>query len=98
MPDSDKLPKFQDQDSPPSPAGSDILRYRRIIIIGSHILAFALSLLLSFLVTSNMQFRLSWLSGQFPQLLIAFIVIKLVIFAFLSSSAAGGDTPEYLIL
>jgi FlaA1/EpsC-like NDP-sugar epimerase len=38
------------------------------------------SLMLSFLVTSNMQFNIRWLTGQYPVLLVFFVAVKIVIF------------------
>ncbi|MGA2172544.1 MAG: nucleoside-diphosphate sugar epimerase/dehydratase [Sedimentisphaerales bacterium] len=57
-----------------------LLRFRRPLIILAHIVVFAASLMLSFLVASNMQFNPKWLAEQYPVLLVAFIAVKLVIF------------------
>jgi len=57
-----------------------LLRFRKPLIILAHIIVFAASLMLSFLLASNMQFRRSWLVEQYPLLLVFFIVIKLVVF------------------
>lgn len=57
-----------------------MLRFRRPLIVLAHVLVFAASLLLSFLVASNMQFRRDWLVEQFPFLLLLFIVVKVPIF------------------
>ncbi len=57
-----------------------LMRYRRVLIIFAHIAAFAASLMLSFLVANNMQFRRDWLIAQYPSLLFFFIIIKLVVF------------------
>jgi FlaA1/EpsC-like NDP-sugar epimerase len=82
MPDSDKQPKTENSDNIYAPLPKDeLLKYRRLIIIGAHIAAFAFSLLLSFLVTFNMQFRSDWLLYQYPQLLAGFIIVKLIVFA-----------------
>ncbi|MBN2020331.1 MAG: polysaccharide biosynthesis protein [Sedimentisphaerales bacterium] len=59
---------------------SRLLRYRKPLIICAHIFVFASSLLLSFLVTSNMQFRPEWLKEQFPLLLLFFVVVKFAVF------------------
>jgi FlaA1/EpsC-like NDP-sugar epimerase len=81
MPSSDKQPKAENRNDTSVPLPSlDLLKYRKAIIIGSHIGVFACSLLISFLVTSNMQFKSDWLLNQYPQLLIAFILIKLGVF------------------
>jgi len=59
-----------------------LLRFRKQLIVLAHLAAFAVSLLLSFLVTSNMEVRRNWLFSQYPLLLLFFLVIKLPIFAF----------------
>jgi FlaA1/EpsC-like NDP-sugar epimerase len=59
-----------------------LLRFRKHLIVLAHLAAFAISLLLSFLVTSNMEVRRNWLFSQYPLLLLFFLVIKLPIFAF----------------
>ncbi|MHC4076466.1 MAG: hypothetical protein ACYSRZ_08665 [Planctomycetota bacterium] len=41
-----------------------LLRYRKVLIIASHIVVFAVSLMLSFLLASNMQFSHSWLADN----------------------------------
>ena len=46
----------------------------------AHLVVFAVSLMLSFLVASNMQIRAEWLVGQYPILLVFVLVIKTVIF------------------
>ena len=57
-----------------------ILRYRKQIIVLVHACAFALSLLLAFLIARNMQFSRDWFIVQYPKLLVGFVVVKLVIF------------------
>ena len=61
-----------------------LLRYRKPLIILAHIIAFAASLMLSFLLAHNMQFRPAynpdWLVRQYPLLLLFFIIIKLLVF------------------
>ncbi len=59
-----------------------LLRFRKQLIVLAHLVTFAISLLLSFLVTSNMEVRRIWLFGQYPLLLLFFLIIKLPIFAF----------------
>lgn len=61
---------------------STLLAYRKPLVILAHIIAFALSLLFSFLVAGNMQFRSSWLIEQYPVLLIIVLVVKLLIFGY----------------
>jgi len=57
-----------------------VLKFRRPLIIFTHIFAFAGSLLLSFLLTRNMRFSRDWLVEQYPHLLFFVILIKLLIF------------------
>jgi FlaA1/EpsC-like NDP-sugar epimerase len=68
-----KVPEF----STPFPA--TLLRIRRPLIVLAHIIAFAASLILSFLVVQNMQFRAEWLE-LYPALLLFFLIIKLPVF------------------
>jgi len=63
---------------------SALLRFRRPLIVLAHIVAFAASLLLSFLVVHKMQFRPpnpneKWLHLYLP-LLLFFLVVKLLVF------------------
>ncbi len=59
------------------------LRYRRILIIGTHIAAFSAALFLSFLITNNMRISSEWFDVQYPLLLVIFVLIKLIVFGFL---------------
>ena len=56
-----------------------LLRFRRPLIVLAHIGAFAASLVLSFLVVQNMQFRREWLE-LYPALLLFILVVKLPVF------------------
>lgn len=58
-----------------------LLRYRRILIIFAHIIAFAMAMLLSFLLVHNMQLNRMWLQYQYPAMLLFTIPIKIIIFA-----------------
>jgi FlaA1/EpsC-like NDP-sugar epimerase len=62
------------------PSSATMLKYRRPIIIFVHIAAFAVSLLLSFLLANNMQFRYAWLTEQYPPMLLFLCIIKLAVF------------------
>ncbi|MDD5010534.1 MAG: nucleoside-diphosphate sugar epimerase/dehydratase [Phycisphaerae bacterium] len=62
-------------------SSSAMLWLRRPIIVLSHILMFAASLMMAFLLASNMQFG-EWLTGPYPKLLLCFIVVKLLVFAY----------------
>jgi len=63
----------------PSPAGF-LLTFRKPLIMLAHIAAFAASLMFSFLVTNNMQFRRDWIVRQYPFLLLLALGIKLPVF------------------
>ena len=83
MPDSNANTQGQNKSHRPSQLlapPAKLLAYRKHLIILAHILAFAASLLLSFLVANNMQFKRSWLGDQYPILLVFFIIIKLPVF------------------
>jgi FlaA1/EpsC-like NDP-sugar epimerase len=58
-----------------------LLRFRRPLIVLAHIIAFAASLLLSFLVVQNMQLRREWLE-IYPPLLMFFLIVKVPVFGF----------------
>ncbi|MHC4460999.1 MAG: polysaccharide biosynthesis protein [Planctomycetota bacterium] len=81
MPDSNTHQKSKNQNpleltTPPVV----LLTFRKPLIILAHLAAFASSLMLSFLLANNMQFKRDWLVEQYPLLLLFFIIIKLVIF------------------
>ncbi len=74
-------PDSKDQKVPgfSTPPATLLLRIRRPLIVLAHIIAFAASLILSFLVVQNMQFRAEWLK-LYPALLMLFLIIKLPVF------------------
>ncbi len=83
MPDSNTNTQLKNENQsllerPVPPAA--LLRFRKPLIILAHIVAFAASLMLSFLLANNMQFKRSWLVDQYPLLLVFFIIVKLVVF------------------
>jgi FlaA1/EpsC-like NDP-sugar epimerase len=83
MPDSNINTQLKNKNLNPSELSMPppaLLRYRKPLIILAHIIAFAASLMFSFLLVKNMQFRRSWLVEQYPLLLLCFIVIKLAVF------------------
>ncbi len=61
-------------------APNTMLKFRRPLIVLAHLAAFTVSLLLSFLATSNMQLQAEWLTKQYPTLLVLVIIIKITIF------------------
>jgi FlaA1/EpsC-like NDP-sugar epimerase len=64
---------------PLSPAGF-LLTFRKPLIVLAHILAFAASLMFSFLVANNMQFRQEWFVKQYPFLLLFVLLVKIPVF------------------
>ncbi len=82
MPEASEKPKNNNKLLALSPPPAIRLKLRRQLIILAHIFIFAVALLLSFLMASNMQFKSSWLAEQYPLLLAFFIIIKLPIFGF----------------
>jgi FlaA1/EpsC-like NDP-sugar epimerase len=62
------------------PGPNLLLRFRRPLIVFAHIVLFALSLLMSFLVASNMQFKTEWFIKQYPAVLVFFIITKVTVF------------------
>jgi FlaA1/EpsC-like NDP-sugar epimerase len=83
MPETNTEPNYRAQYIPvfPAPSSSLLLRVRRPLIVLAHIAAFAFSLVLSFLVVQNMQFRIEWLR-LYPALLLFFLIVKLPVFGF----------------
>ena len=63
----------------PVSAPAALLRFRKPLIILAHIIAFAASLMLSFLVLNDMQFPGLWFK-HYPRFLPLFIAVKLVVF------------------
>jgi FlaA1/EpsC-like NDP-sugar epimerase len=59
---------------------SVVLAVRKPLIVLAHILAFAASLMFSFLVANNMQFRQEWFTQQYPLLLAFVLLVKLPVF------------------
>ena len=83
MPDSNANTQLKNKNQNPSELTmppTALLRHRKFLIIFAHIVVFAASLMLSFLVANNMQFRRDWLIDQYPPLLFFSIIIKLVVF------------------
>ena len=56
-----------------------ILRFRKPLIVIAHTFVFAASLMLSFLVIHNMQFKRAWID-LYPVLILFFLLIKLPVF------------------
>ena len=80
-PNSDIQTKYKATNPVASQSAPNILlRFRRPLIVLAHLVVFAVSLILSFMVASNMQIRTEWLIGQYPTLLVFILVIKTAIF------------------
>ena len=82
MPSLEKDKKVSSEVSVSWPAAGFLLRYRRIFIFLAHVGAFAVALVLSFLLANNMEFKREWLTIQCPFLFIFFIIIKVPVFGF----------------
>ena len=86
MPDSNTKTQLKHGNQNPSelsPVPAALLRFRKPLIVLAHIVAFAISLMLSFLVAKNMRFKRDWFVNQYPALLLLFIIIKLPVFGLL---------------
>jgi len=59
-----------------------LLTFRKPLVILAHVVAFAASLMLSFLVANSMQFKREWLVEQYPLLLLFCLAVKLPVFGF----------------
>ncbi|MHC4689192.1 MAG: polysaccharide biosynthesis protein [Planctomycetota bacterium] len=75
----DKEQQIVAQLSPPPPL---LLKIRKPLIVLIHLLSFALSLMVSFLLLNNMRFETQWLTQQYPLLLLFFAIIKFFVFGF----------------
>ena len=72
--------KNQNQLELPTSPPAVLLTFRKPLIILAHIVAFAASLMLSFLMAHEMQFKRPWLN-LYPTLLLFFLIVKLPVFA-----------------
>lgn len=81
MPQAESQAKNPYNSKTESPAPVNILlTLRRPMIVFAHIIAFAASLMLSFLVANSMQLRRDWIIEQYPIMLAFVLVIKLLVF------------------
>ncbi len=74
--------KKPDEKRNPESLPAGLLRFRKQMIMLAHIVVFALSLMMAFLLVNNMQFQREWFVTQYPRLLIFFIIIKLIVFGY----------------
>lgn len=81
MPESDRDTIKTEPQPEEKLLSTGILRFRRQLIMLAHIIVFAVSLMMAFLLTNNMRFESAWLLHKYLWLLPWFIIIKLVIFA-----------------
>jgi FlaA1/EpsC-like NDP-sugar epimerase len=63
-----------------SPLPAALLRYRKPLVILAHLVVFAASLFLSFLVVHDMKIKRTWFVDQYPTLILCFLIIKLPVF------------------
>lgn len=80
--DKDIKTKESDEKGNQKSLSAVLLQFRKQIIMLAHIAAFALSLMMAFLLAFNMQFQREWFLAQYPKFLIFFIIIKLVVFGY----------------
>ena len=57
-----------------------VLRFRKPLIILTHILIFTASLLMAFLLVNNMQLNAEWFFSQYMKILLYFVVVKILVF------------------
>ncbi|MHC4112729.1 MAG: polysaccharide biosynthesis protein [Planctomycetota bacterium] len=82
MPDSNTNTQLKQRTQQPSELSSVpavLLRYRKPLIILAHIVVFAASLFLSFLLSNSMEFPGTWLD-LYPPLLLFVLIVKLPVF------------------
>ncbi len=82
MPDSNRNTQLKHGNQNPSelsPPLTVLLRFRKPLIVLAHIVVFAASLFLSFLLVHNMQFKRAWLN-LYPPLLLFVLIVKLTVF------------------
>ncbi len=72
--------KKQNQPQFPTAPPAALLRFRRPLIVLTHIITFAAALMLSFLVIHNMQFKRAWFIDIYPTLLLFMLIVKLPVF------------------
>jgi FlaA1/EpsC-like NDP-sugar epimerase len=72
--------KNQNLPEPSTPPPPMLLRFRRPLITLAHIIAFAASLMLSFLIVHKMQFERPGWVDVYPTLLLFFLIVKLPVF------------------
>jgi len=60
--------------------GEFVLRYRKFLIISTHVVVFGAGLLLAFLFAFNMDLSRRWLAGPFPLMLLVAMPVKLIVF------------------
>jgi FlaA1/EpsC-like NDP-sugar epimerase len=80
MPDRYTQTNTPNDGNSPTPGAGFLLTFRRPLIVLAHIAAFAASLMFSFLVAGNMQFRREWLVEQYPFFLLFFLAVKVPVF------------------
>lgn len=74
--------KSGDEKDSPKTLPAVMLRFRKLLIMLVHIAAFALSLMMAFLLVFNMQFQQEWFFVQYPRLFVFFVIVKLIVFGY----------------
>ena len=84
MPETDEqynqTPDLEDSEDGSSSMMGVMLRFRKALIILTHIAMFAAALMAAFLLTNNMSLNREWLIEKFPSMLLFMLPVKLIIF------------------
>jgi len=84
MPETDNehslLPHSEETGEGSSIATGIVLRFRKPLIILTHIIMFATALMAAFLLTNNMHLNREWFIEKYPSMLLFILPVKLIIF------------------
>jgi len=84
MPETDdqynQMPNIEDSEDGSSSLMGVMLRFRKTLIILTHIAMFAVALMAAFLLTNNMSLNREWLIKKFPSMLLFMLPVKLIVF------------------
>ena len=84
MPETDgqhnQRPNLEDSRGGSSSLMGVMLRFRKVLIILTHIVMFAMALMVAFLLTNNMRTD-EWFIEKFPSMLLFILPVKLIVFA-----------------
>ena len=59
-----------------------LIRFRKLLIVITHITVFTLSVLVAFILRSDMRIEREWFVKQYPLMLVLILPVKLVVFGF----------------